>query len=186
MRLEKGKKIFDEVKKRKIHTLIILGVSFIVAFLTYKSQQNIETTIKFGVFCVLLSAIAYVDYKKKIIPNFMIVALAIFVILLNVWKFNMGYTLSTMTSFLVIGVLTLVLHIISKNSIGMGDVKLLAVTSALLGIHYMFSILFITLILSSILGIVLLTIFKKEKNQTIAFAPVLLVGFLVSVIFNLI
>lgn len=186
MVLTRMKNMFSEIKNRKLHTTIIIILSITVSFFIYKSQQNIITAFKFGTFSLILSPIAYIDYKKKIIPNTMIIFLFILVLVLNLWKWDIGYTLSTTISFFVIGVISFVLHIISKNSIGMGDVKLLTVTAALFGINYTISLLFVTFVLCSILGIILLAVFKKERKQTIAFAPVLLLGFLISVMFNLI
>ena len=178
--------VLQKVKKRKIHVSVSFLIALFVSLLVYLGDRDIILTAQLGVFCLILTAIAYVDFKKNIIPNFLVGTILLLVILINLLHWDLSYTFSSILAFVVFGAITYMLHVLSKEALGMGDVKLLTVTATLFGITEAIALFFVTFVLSALIGIVLISVFKKSRKQTIAFAPMLLLGLLVSVIFNLI
>ncbi len=73
------------------------------------------------------------------------------------------------------------LSLIMKNSIGMGDIKLLLVMALFQGVTGFFGALFISMIVAFIIAIVFLVSKRKHKKDSMAFAPSLLVGTIISI-----
>ena len=82
------------------------------------------------------------------------------------------------TVLLIMGLL------IMKNSIGMGDVKLLFIIALFSDFLFVFNALFYALVVAFIVSVVLLLTKKIKAKGTIAFAPFLLVGVYLAVILN--
>lgn len=69
-----------------------------------------------------------------------------------------------------------IIHLFSKGSFGMGDVKLCAVTSLYLGIEKAFSMLAFSMLLCGVTAAILIVIKKENKNKSLPFAPFVTVG----------
>ena len=128
-----------------------------------------------------------VDLKKSIIPNSLIVAglvmyvvfalFSIFVAEVNV----KGFFLLTLGGGFIIGILLLLVLLISKNSLGMGDVKLFFVVGILLGLKNTYYVLLITVIIMALVSIILLILKKVTRKTAVPMAPFMAIGFLICV-----
>lgn len=146
-------------------------------------------TIKRLIICIVLWPIAFIDYRKHIIPNKILLSLLIVRSLIAIVEMMMDLNLAK-TEFLssliaAVGILILlcVMRLIVKNGIGFGDVKLFAVLGLFLGLKGIVSTMFLSFIVSFFVSIFLLVSKRKNKKEQIAFAPSILVGTLLSVIF---
>ena len=83
---------------------------------------------------------------------------------------------------LAIFVVGLLLVIITKGSVGMGDVKLLCILSLLLYPFPFVMSLLVSLVVSFLYCVVALIARKKTRKDIIPFAPSLLVGFYLAAI----
>ena len=62
----------------------------------------------------------------------------------------------------------------------MGDIKLFGVMALYTGAFFVYSVLFVSVLLGAIIGIVMLLCFHKGKKTTIPFAPLILIGYIVT------
>lgn len=129
--------------------------------------------------------IAYIDFKVKLIPNKAVLALlGMFVVLITVQcicEKNAAFRLSeALLGCCVAGGIFLIGNLISRNGMGMGDVKLMAVAGLYLGMSKALGLIFWALLLSAVTGIILMVAKKAKFKSTIPLAPFFLAGSLIS------
>lgn len=102
--------------------------------------------------CFLLTAACYYDYRKKKIPNYLIVVMALTG---AVWQFVMsgpwGAAFSVFQMVLIGGILYPLFKI---GAMGAGDVKLLGVTAGFLPFKKNFVFLFVSLLIAALISLV--------------------------------
>ena len=130
---------------------------------------------------------AAVDYKVQKIPNAVIISAFVLRIVLLAAEFaesvSNGVSLlkDDLIGMTVIGGFFLLIMLIFKNSIGMGDVKMFAVMGIYQGLWGAFNSVFFSLLVSFVLSIALLVAKKKKKHDTIPFGPSILIGTVIAV-----
>lgn len=178
-----------EKKSRMIYAIVMLfclcGMSVVLAMI-YPGNELLEN-LKRIILLAILFVVAFIDYKKFIIPNQVIVfALLVrfgfyiaefFIDTEQFWVTlkNHLLALGIVVVFFIVGVL------IVKNGLGMGDVKLMIVMCLYQGFSGVISSLFFSLCVAFVLSIGLLISKKKTKKDSIAFAPSILCGTVISV-----
>lgn len=134
-----------------------------------------------------LSCIGFIDYRDKIIPNKMIVAGLIFwLVLLLLDIFVAGNDWLDVFMFSLLGGLfcggvLLVIALIVKTALGMGDVKMFFVLGLLYGVTDTYSILLFSMVVMAAVSIVLLLLKKVTTKTAVPMAPFVAVGFLLSI-----
>lgn len=184
------KAVFPENKKQLVFGVSMI-VSVLVVFIMLNFLYNAPCiyTIKRIVICSALWPIALIDFRKHIIPNKILIVLAIVRVLICIPEFILNFNfakeecISCAIATLAIMILFCILRLIVKSGIGFGDIKLFAVIGLFFGIRGSISSIFVSFIISFILSIYMLATKKKNKNDQIAFAPSILVGTFLSVIF---
>jgi prepilin signal peptidase PulO-like enzyme (type II secretory pathway) len=153
----------------------VTGLSF--ALIAWKSSLLSELVIGL-VFFSLLLILALIDLEHKLLPDVLTLpgtALGLLLALL-------GLTISFWSSVLgaAVGfVLMLLIALISRGGMGMGDVKLMAMIGAFMGWKAVFFVLFGASLLGSIGGILYLYITKQDRRTPIPFGPSMAVAALV-------
>lgn len=136
----------------------------------------------------VLFVAAYHDRKDFRIPNKLILyALGVRAIfLLPEFILNNEIFKETVLSDLIAGGFMLIIlfaaSFIMKNGIGMGDIKLFTVIGLFQGISGTMSSVLTSLIVSFVFAVILLITKKKKKNDSIAFAPYILCGTVLSIL----
>lgn len=166
--------------------LIALCAMSVALELIYDKNTLLDN-LKLITLLALLFTAAYVDAREKIIPNMVVLAglvlrvafwvAELFVIpdkFLSVVKDNLLACLLVVI-FFVIGVLVI------KGGLGMGDIKLMLVMCLFQGFYGVVSALFCALFAAFVYAIVVLIMKKKSRNDSVAFAPAILLGTLLSV-----
>lgn len=154
--------------------LLGMWVCFLLA--EYYSQPFVNCLKQEITFAWLL-VIAMIDGKRQIIPReltyagmaawALLTALAVLVgkaALLNVLLFSAG-------GLLLGGGVLLVCRLLSHGGVGMGDIRLFSVLGLLYGMNNTFSILFFTILLMSVFGIVSVLRKKSGMKSTLAMGP---------------
>lgn len=178
-----------EKKSRIIYTtmmmLILCGMS--VALSMIYSDNTILNNCKLIVLLAIIFIVAFVDFKKYIIPNQVILFSLLVRFAFYVAEFftdterfwsllaNDMLALAIVVIFFIVGVF------IVKNGLGMGDVKLMIVMCLYQGFNGVISSLFFSLCVAFVWSIGLLISRKKTKKDSIAFAPAILCGTIISV-----
>lgn len=133
-------------------------------------------------FAGLLLLVAVFDIKKLIIPDFISIAIGVLAVLKL--AFNHSNITNAFFGLLVAAVPFLIMRMIKTESIGGGDIKLLAVC----GFYLSFDGAVLMVLLSCFLFLcvtVTLKIISKKKILILAFAPFIAVGSLASLILTI-
>ena len=120
-------------------------------------------------FMIILIIISIIDIKKRTVPNILILVLLLPTLVYNILCNNqILFALAITLPFILLYYLT--------NSIGGGDVKLIFVSSLLLGFQQMVYAIILSFFLSAVFSIILIILKKATKKSTIPFAPFLSTG----------
>lgn len=174
--------------------MLFLGLMFVMlctlsAVLVQVYENNtIIANGKLITLVALLFIAANIDARQKIIPNAIVLAGLVFRIFFWIaelisapnafWDIMKNDLVACLlvVFFFVIGVLLV------KGGIGMGDIKLMLVMCLFQGFYGVISSLFCSLFAAFIYAIIVLLTRKKTRKDSIAFAPAILVGTILSVV----
>lgn len=182
------------VPYNKIQTIIILAVFAAVAFAAAlfigKNTIAVEQTailifgyIKIFYVFLIIAASALIDFKKRIIPNkLVLIGLALRAVIYIcefVWCRDILVDIekSDLTGFLMEFGLLFIAGLVSKGAVGFGDAKLFAVIGLSASSLATFGTLLFSLVASSLCGIALL-IKYRDRKRAFPFAPFILIGYL--------
>lgn len=183
--------IIKDNKKKLLWFLIFVIINVIECF-TFDYYNYVEIKhYKYMFLTDMLLIIAYIDFKQKIIPNKLLLIMLCFRTLLFLAEYVL-YGEMVLSSFvisiismLIGGLIFLICGFIIKNSIGMGDVKLMATVGFCMDISTLFSCMLSSLILASIVGIVMIILKKLNSKDAIPFAPYMATGTIITLLLSL-
>ena len=168
-----------------VMSLLCVGVA--ISLPIFNPENTVWFSMKRIALLSILWPVAYMDFKSLRIPNIFILAgLAYRIIALpfelvfepaDIWR-SAG---ADLIAAAVLGVSTFLCGLVVKNSIGLGDVKLLIVMGLLLGLTGIWSAIFVSLFISFAISIILLITKKKKRKDVIPFAPSIMLGTYISV-----
>ncbi len=138
------------------------------------------TVVSCVVFSILL-VIFMIDLRHMIIPNGLIIALLVISVL---WTIYDGHYLNHIIGFFSVSLLLLLIAVITKGGMGMGDVKLMAVAGLLLGWQQILLALMIGASIGSIIGIGLIGFKVIDRKKPIPFGPFLTIGIMSAMLFG--
>ena len=136
----------------------------------------------------ILWACSWYDKKYHLIPNRILVFALILraVILIVQAAVDSGelkyFLLSSGIAALALMIGAILCRVLSPNSVGFGDVKLLGVMGLYLGANNVWSPIFMTLILLFVAGLYLLIFKKADRKTEIPLAPFMLAGTILAAI----
>ncbi len=182
------KKFLDLKPNKK--ALIVAGIFFVIGILTglFEIYHEKAATVIIMSYLMLLSVLyfaAIVDFKKSIIPNSLIIAgLIMYLTFALISIFAVGvnaksFLLISVAGGLIIGGLLLLVMLISKNALGMGDVKLFFVVGLMLGLKNCYEVLLISMVIMALTAIVLLLLKKVDRKTAVPMAPFMTIGFMI-------
>ena len=158
-----------------------------VALVMIYVNNTILDNCKLLVLLAILFVVANVDYKKYIIPNQvilfgLIVRLGFYVAeFFEDTEYFWDILKTDLLALVVVIIFFIVGVLIVKNGLGMGDIKLMIVMCLYQGFNGVISSLFFSLCVAFVWSIGLLICKKKTKKDSIAFAPSILCGTIISV-----
>lgn len=127
--------------------------------------------------CVLLAAACCFDYRKKKIPNYLIVAIVFTGVLWRSWEEGVGGAALFLSQAVLVGGLLYPLFKIS--AVGAGDVKLFGAAAGYLPFQKIFVFLFVSLLIAAIISLV-----KLWQNNNFKERLHLLMEYLANVLTN--
>lgn len=176
--------------KRLVYLILMLASLLILSVeltLVYESNTLLHNC-RLIVLMAILFVAGNIDGRQKIIPNpIVLTGLGLRVLFWALeWIANPNkikvifmddlWAIGLVVVFFIIGVLLV------RGGMGMGDVKLMLVMGLFQGFTGVISALFCALFIMFILAIIVLITKKKSRKDTIAFAPAILLGTLLSVV----
>lgn len=164
---------------------IIVAIGAFAVFsaisMTLSGNAQTEPIRSAAVLCALtLSSIT--DLRLKLIPNIFSLSLIIFWVVETIAElvfFNADIVItvgSSLVGGLFGGGLLLIGRLISRNGMGMGDVKIMFAAGLLLRFDRAFGLIFWALLFALICGILLMIIKKVKSSSTLCMAPFFLAG----------
>jgi leader peptidase (prepilin peptidase)/N-methyltransferase len=159
---------------------LLTGALFLIVFIKY------YFSIKFWIYLLLISlliAISFIDFKRQIIPN-RITYLGIVIGLILSLLFDHITFIAALWGLLIPSGFLLLIAIITKGGMGVGDVKLAAMIGSYIGFKYTLIGIFIGSFIGSILGLSLIGLGIKERKDRIAFGPLIALGAVLMVLWG--
>jgi len=159
------------------YSVLYLIIGLLAGFLFFNYQYSITEIIRRTVVILLIIAIARIDRRKCVIPNMAVVFLLGFQFILLIAEFFadrnnwVEVLFSSLIGLFIGGVTFLVGYIISRQGMGLGDVKLLSAMGFCLGDNTIVAIIMISLLLAAGYGITQLIRKKKKYKDEMPFAP---------------
>lgn len=160
--------------------ILTIGTSYVI----YQTTEDVCAFTRFITLYQILFCIAVIDYQYKIIPNFLLLVGMGCQLLCNFFAHFiqnsswMQLFQPNISGFLGSIFLLLLIYLLSRRSIGFGDVKLFGVIGFYTNFPFSFTVLFLALLCSSFCAILCLLSKRKTKNDTLPFGPFILLGFL--------
>ena len=184
-------KDIEVAQKLKIIYVVAIGITvicFIGVFQSWYGDATLMHQVKLLILILILFPTALVDYKVKLIPNVFILGAFVIRCFIYIFEFLVSPSQAWITlkdnlvAVAIIAGFFLILLIVFKNSIGMGDVKLFAVMGLYQGTWGAFNAVFYSLIVSFFFSIILLILKKVTRKDSVSFAPSILLGTIISII----
>ncbi len=188
--------------KIKAHILIVeLFTGLLFAYLVCRYGLSWELSISI-VYSLLLLILIVTDIEKMLLPNaviypgfVMVLILSMAVMLLHFrppWSFLLPEGLAWLNNYLlnvIVGGLTgfillLMVVIVSRGGMALGDVKLAGLIGLMVGFPMVLVALFVAVILGGLTAIVLLIARRKGKKDPIPFGPFLCLGGMVAMLWG--
>lgn len=169
---------------KQIVYYILMPGSLLAIALMYNSFYELPLIYTLKRICVLaiLWPVAVSDYQEFRIPNKLILygfALrAPLLIAESIIQTDSVLETVVNEAIALIGatIVCIVCMILSRGSLGMGDLKLLMFMSAFLGVEGICYTMFVSIFFSAVIAIGLLIFKKKSRKDAIPFAPFILTG----------
>lgn len=90
------------------------------------------------------------------------------------------YSLFSLIGGAFFGIIIIILGKITNEAIGIGDGIVVIILGVFTGAGYNLSILFFAFLISAIISIILLTLKKLKRKDSIPFVPCLFIGYLIT------
>jgi leader peptidase (prepilin peptidase)/N-methyltransferase len=161
-------------------------VELLTAFFFLGAYLKFGLSFELLIMLILLSAlivISFIDYKYMIIPN-IITYSGIVIGLLSALFFNYFTIFSSLLGIVIPALILLVIALIFKGGMGMGDVKLASMLGAFLGTTYTLAGIFIGSLLGSVIGLSLMGLGILERKDRIPFGPFICFGAVIMIFFG--
>lgn len=182
---------FLHIWKKKSRWMFLLGVIAIHAvecYLFTMYEYTLIKTIRYFALSWFLLLLAVIDAKQRILPNRILgIMMAVQVVLLSAESLTAGeYVADIWISALIglgfTGIILVVVYLISRRSIGFGDVKLISCIGFYLGVYLVFAGLFLSSVFSAVYGGIAILRKKITMKDTFPMGPFLAAGMILTLL----
>lgn len=154
--------------------------------LTYIYDNSVVVDIKLMFVVCMLWPIAFIDYRTKMIPNYILKVMLVLRVVFLVPEFIMlgdipHRLISMAVATAAVFIACVLCCLLIKGAIGMGDVKLFSIMALFLGLEGIWPAIFCSLIVSFFISIFSLVTKRVKRKDNIPFAPAILIGTYLSV-----
>ncbi len=134
------------------------------------------------IFCTVLLAVTFIDIDFKLIPDILILPFSIIGIAINIIARPSAWWIVLASAFGAF-VFMFIVHIIYPKGMGMGDVKLSFMIGAFISRNVIVG-LFLSFLLGSFFGLIMLLTKKRKLKNTIAFGPFISLGSVIALFYG--
>lgn len=173
-------KEFFKSLKNGFRVDLLFSIIFLILFnlLVYFNSFSV-TTLLYFITIFALSLAFSIDFKYQLIPDevdILIGICGIINLVLNIsnwWNYLLGAAIGG-AIFYSLNLIALL--ILKKEGMGLGDVKLMAALGFLFGVKNILVITLVSFFIGAIIGIIVMIIKRKEKEEYIAFGPFIVIS----------
>ncbi|MGE5630286.1 MAG: prepilin peptidase [Caulobacteraceae bacterium] len=166
---------YEKVK----YIIVELGTSFILIML-YRVYSFGISFFSYAILFTALILACFIDVEEGIIPDKIVIISSAAGIVLSFFNTDVPFLSAVSAGIMTASVLWLV-SFITKEGLGVGDVKLYASAAVYLGFEGTLSAIAISTIASGIFGAAMLVRNPANRKRNIPFAPFILIGSLAAV-----
>jgi leader peptidase (prepilin peptidase) / N-methyltransferase len=150
----------------------ISGVLFVLFYLKFGLSM---TFVVYALLTSVLTIVALIDLDHNIIPNTitlpgMAVGLGLSIAVLPITP------LSSLCGLMIGGAIFYLIALVSRGGMGGGDIKLIAMIGAFLGLPGVLFTIFASALFGSVVGLMLILLGKKGRKDRVPFGPFLSCG----------
>ena len=167
-------------------TIVCFIVASVLQISLYKNT-TIVSFIKLYVLFLIVASAAIVDYKRRIIPNALIIFGLVFRVGVYAYEiFSKADIKSILINDLIglavgFGILAIA-SLLTKGSVGFGDAKLFGVIGIISGSFCTYSTLLVSLIISTVVSLIGLARKKIGRKDSIPFGPCIALGYVIALL----
>ena len=143
--------------------------------------DNTRLLSYFAIIALLLSA-SIIDVRELRIPDKLVLTGVTVGLVFLLFDPHRGF-LDSLMGGVAAGLIMLLIYYITKGGIGLGDVKLFGCVGIYLGFESTVSAMLLAAVLSGLYSLVLICINRDNKKRELPFAPFILAGVLVAIVF---
>ena len=161
------------------------ALAFGLLFLIFPHSPG-SLAIAIFYFCLLL-VITAVDLEHQLILNWLIYPAAPIATALSIWPSRPDIVPDIEHAAIGLGIgliLFLLIALLSRGGMGLGDVKMAALMGIILGYPNVLVAIFLAIVAGGIIAIVLLATRKKGRKQGIPFGPFLALGTMLALLWG--
>lgn len=172
---------------------VLLAVSSVLIGAAAYRLQSMELRLMISgrllITALLLLPAMFIDWHARRIPNALILTMLVTGLVFLVLEFFTeremfaGQAISYIAGLLGCLVLFYLLARITKDGIGMGDVKLIAAEGWMVGVVMAVAATIFSLLLCSVTAVCLLLCKKKKANDQVPFGPFIFFGYIIAILF---
>lgn len=185
--------IFAKNKKFAIVTALIFAAVTVAGCIIF-AYNEVAYWVMFRWLVLIYGTyiLAYIDSKERLIPNKILLGLLIIRLAFLVYEIiisidNIKLALVPFgLGALIMGGIIFVAMLISRNGVGMGDVKLFLVIGMFVGSTAALPTMFFTFFASAVVGIFMLSVKKAKLKDSMPMAPFALFGLTLNFIISFI
>lgn len=186
--------IFFTRKKHRVFMLLVLiavGCAGYNGFVTYSISSNWISLFKLTAANIVLAIASVTDLDLMIIPNQLSIILIVIRIVTIILEFLFypeiaaGLLINSLIALFSSLLIFLLLSIITRRAMGMGDIKIFISLGLLLGVKALSAIIVFSLFIAAILSIILLLSKKKSRKDVIPMGPCTYFGLGLAIVLNI-
>ena len=171
--------------------LVLLDLPFVlgITVLLLWAGMDAAYILRVSILSSFLPLVAVIDHREIIIPNRILLWMLTYwglAMALQIWQ--MGYpNPNVLLDFILgglIGASPLLVRLVSKGGIGMGDIKLFAIVGLYVGKQDILRAMFLSLVIALFVLLGRKLRKKLEKKQEVSFGPFVAAGTMLMVVMN--
>ena len=171
--------------------LVLLDLPFVlgITVLLLWAGMDAAYILRVSILSSFLPLVAVIDHREMIIPNRILLWMLTYwglAMALQVWQMGYPDPNVLLDSVLggLIGASPLLVRLVSKGGIGMGDIKLFAIVGLYVGKQDILRAMFLSLVIALFVLLGRKLRKKLEKKQEVSFGPFVAAGTMLMVVMN--
>ena len=166
-----------QIRRLRRQELILFAGSLLLVFYGNFMYGGItDQTVKFWLLSSLLMTAAWIDWKERIVPDQLLVIYGILLVIHRLLFFDAMLLADSLLGAAAGSGILLAAYMCKKDSVGLGDVKLMVLCGWAAGLMGVLSLLFRAVLFAAVVSGILLLRKKAQLKTELPFVPFLFLG----------